>query len=141
MYGTGKGFIRRLAAAFLILAAVILLIVLYIYAESRYGISIPCPIYCFTGLYCPGCGSGRAFHEFYRGHIAAAFRQNPMFVILAPAAVLYFTARLIDYVISGRNRIDKYIPDKLLIGIFVILIIFGVIRNIPTDVFYCLRPV
>lgn len=141
MYGIGKGFIRRLTAAVLILAAVILFIVLYIYAESRCGISIPCPIYRFTGLYCPGCGSGRAFHEFFRGHIAAAFRQNPAFMILAPAAVLYFTVRLIDYVISGRNRIDKYIPDKLLIGIFIILIIFGVLRNIPIDVFNCLRPV
>lgn len=138
---TGKGFIRLLTATALILAAVVLAVVLYIYAESKYRISIPCPIYRFTGLYCPGCGSGRAFHAFCRGQVYAAFRQNPAFMLLAPAAALYFAARLTDYVISGKNRIDKYIPDKLLIAIFIILIIFGILRNIPIDMFDCLRPV
>ena len=141
MHGAGKGFIRRLTAALLIFAAVILIAALYIYAEVRYRISIPCPIYRLTGLYCPGCGSGRAFHEFCRGHIASAFRQNPVFMTLAPAAALYFAARLLDYVISGKNRIDRHIPDKLLIGIFIILIIFGILRNIPVGAFDCLRPV
>lgn len=48
----------------------------------------PCPLHSLTGLYCPGCGSTRAFHELLHGHLAAALHCNPFTVLTVPPLLL-----------------------------------------------------
>lgn len=43
----------------------------------------PCPVYTLTGVYCPGCGSGRAFSALAEGQLAAAAAYNPLAVLTA----------------------------------------------------------
>lgn len=43
-----------------------------------------CPIYELTGLYCPGCGSGRAARALLLGF--ALLRNLPAFAFLAPSS-------------------------------------------------------
>lgn len=43
---------------------------------------LPCLFHIITGLYCPGCGAGRASYSILHGRFYAAFRYNPMYVIL-----------------------------------------------------------
>ena len=37
-----------------------------------------------TGLLCPGCGTLRGLHQLLHGHLAAAFRLNPVMVLSLP---------------------------------------------------------
>ena len=46
-----------------------------------------CLFHRVTGLLCPGCGSLRALHQLLHGHLAAAFRFNPMLVGALPLVV------------------------------------------------------
>src|ERR1051325_4831726 len=64
------------------LAAAIILLRTFDPASS--GLFPPCPVYYFTGLYCPGCGSLRAVHQLLHGHLQAAWAMNPLSVTLFP---------------------------------------------------------
>ncbi|MEG2670068.1 MAG: DUF2752 domain-containing protein, partial [Oscillospiraceae bacterium] len=50
---------------------------------------IPCPIYLFTKLYCPGCGTGRAIYSLMHLEFFQAFRYNPLCMILLPFIIAY----------------------------------------------------
>lgn len=45
-----------------------------------------CWLYVWTGIQCPGCGGLRATHALLNGDLAAAWRLNPLVVLLAPVA-------------------------------------------------------
>ena len=53
----------------------------YIY-EKQGGSGMKCLFHSYTGLYCPGCGSGRAVHALFEGRIAEAVRYNILLPIL-----------------------------------------------------------
>ena len=44
----------------------------------------PCLFYRFTGLYCPGCGTGRAAVAILDGKLWLAFRNQPLMMLLLP---------------------------------------------------------
>ena len=75
--GDGSGFCwrwRPLAAAGLL------------YAYERSGAELACPFYRLTGLYCPGCGSGRAVRALLHGHLLQALSYNYLLdLLLVPA--------------------------------------------------------
>ena len=87
-----------------------------------------------------GCGSGRACYYLLHGQIGRAFAGNPAMVILLPLIVLYLTARMADWVMTGGNHIDRKISVKLLLWILIALLIYGVLRNIPVFPFTLLAP-
>lgn len=103
------------------------------------GNGLRCILYDLTGLYCPGCGMGRASLSLLHGDFIGAMKNNP-FILLLILIGIYILVRLADWAITGQNHIDRYIPPKLLIGIFVVLIIYGVLRNIPCFPFTALQP-
>lgn len=103
------------------------------------GTGLHCVIYELTGLYCPGCGMGRASLALLHGDFLGAVKNNP-FIFLVVLIGVYFIAKMIDWAVSGKNHIDKYIPPKVLIGIFIVLMIYGVLRNLPFAPFAVLRP-
>ena len=41
----------------------------FLYAHQPGTIPLPCFFHMFTGLYCPGCGSGRACYNLLHGQI------------------------------------------------------------------------
>ena len=43
-----------------------------------------CPVYFFTGLYCPSCGSQRAFHALLHGEFLTAIRYNYILIFNVP---------------------------------------------------------
>ena len=47
----------------------------YIY-EKQGGSGMKCLFHSYTGLYCPGCGSGRAVHALFEGRIAGEFKRG-----------------------------------------------------------------
>ena len=96
--------------------------------------------YFLTGLYCPGCGAGRASYSLLHGQILDAFSYNPLMTILLPFIGLYVVVRGMDWVISGENHVDGRISVRLLVAVLILIFVYGVLRNIPTFPFELLAP-
>ena len=47
-----------------------------------------CPVYAATGVYCPGCGSVRAFESLASGDVLGALHNNAITVLLLPFVAL-----------------------------------------------------
>lgn len=114
---------------------------LYLYFHNPEEIPfLPCMIHRLTGLYCPGCGAGRASYALMHLEFYKAFRYNPVMVFVMPLLAIYFAARSLDWVITGGNHVDRYVPDRFLYWLLVGILVYGVLRNIPYFPFELLAP-
>ena len=113
---------------------------LYLYHHDPYSYPLPCLFYLLTGLYCPGCGAGRACYSILHLRFADAFCYNPLLVILLPFAGGYIAARGIDWAVTGGNHIDRKISIKLLLAVLIIILVYGILRNTPIFPFSLLAP-
>ena len=59
---------------------------------------------------------------------------------LLPFLGMYIVARLIDWVLTGGNHVDQKINQKYLYVVLVVVIGFGIVRNIPVYPFNLLVP-
>ncbi len=102
------------------------------------GVGMTCPFYSLTGLYCPGCGSGRAVYLALHGHFAESFRYNPaLYVLGIPAGLvlLHEYARLVFPRLGLRPiRVSRGVT----LGVILALIAYWIARNLP--VFSFLAP-
>ena len=87
-----------------------------------------------------GCMAGIASYNILHGNFLTAFCYNPVMVFLLPFLGIYFVTVAADWALTGKNHVDKKINPKILIGILVFLLIFGVIRNLPFYPFRLLVP-
>ncbi len=100
----------------------------------------PCYFRKFTSLDCPGCGMTRAAFATLHGQIGAAFRFNPVGMILGPLACVGISLELLGWV-RGKEP-----PFRLKVGkigtwvIFWVVMSFWVLRNIPYWPFTLLSP-
>ena len=115
-----------------------ILLTLLILYELRGGAGLECPFFKLTGLYCPGCGSGRAVQALIRGDFARSFRFNPMLYLLgAPsfAGVLYEYLRIVFF---PRRFHPIILPRWICVSLLVLLFAWWILRNLPW--FPCFRP-
>src|SRR5512135_2794851 len=63
--------------------------VLFCFDPAQFAFYPFCWFHRTTGLLCPGCGALRGLHQLLHGHIAAAFRLNPLLVLGLPIAALF----------------------------------------------------
>ena len=132
---------RSVRAALLLGAAAVFAAgALYLYFHDPYQYPLPCIIKLLTGLYCPGCGAGRACFSILHGKFFYAFCYNPLLVILLPFAGGYIAARGIDWAVTGGNHIDRKISIKLLLAVLIIILVYGILRNTPIFPFSLLAP-
>ena len=113
---------------------------LYLYLFTPQGVPLVCIFHSITGLYCPGCGAGRACYWILHGRFLDAFCYNPLMTVLLPLIGLYIAARVLDWIITGGNHIDRKINVKFLTGVLIAVVIYGVLRNIPVFPFTLLAP-
>ena len=113
---------------------------LYLYFMGPGNIPLICVFHEVTGLYCPGCGAGRACYSILHGQFLEAFCYNPLMTVLLPLIGLYIAARALDWMITGGNHIDKKISTKVLMWVLIGIFIYGVLRNIPVFPFTLLAP-
>lgn len=104
------------------------------------GIGVPCIIYKLTGLYCPGCGAARSCYSILHGQFYQAFRYNPLLIILLPWFLLYFLLCGGQWLIKGRETISEHIPMWSLYVVMGVVLLYGVLRNIPGYPFELLIP-
>jgi hypothetical protein len=88
-----------------------------------------CLLHSMTGMYCPGCGTGRALAQLAHGHCLTALRLNPVTVLGLPViGALWVTGRL-----------DRVRPVWIW-TMLAVLVAFGVLRNLPWPPFNWLAP-
>lgn len=113
--------------------------VLYAVTPEKAWWMPPCPFHRLTGLYCPGCGTGRGLHKLLHGDVLGAWRMNPIMLLLIPVlAYLIITARAGRQSAAGAK--PRPLPKWLPWLIVAVLGAFWVARNIPAYPFTLLAP-
>ena len=98
-----------------------------------------CPFFAITGFACPGCGLTRAFHALFHGDLIVALDFN----LLSPVwAVMfgYAWVSLLLVAIRGRGLPLWMTRPAFLWTFMTVLLVFGVVRNIPVWPFTILFP-
>lgn len=113
--------------------AIILLIVGLAYAGlcSVTGVGIPCPLHFVTGLYCPSCGISRMLLHVLKLDFKTAFRYNQCLFCILPIIGLIILSDIIKYIKTGHTKPNRF-QSFICILIIIILIIFGILRNMPS---------
>lgn len=102
----------------------------YAFFCSATGLAVPCPFRALTGLYCPGCGVTRMCLALLRLDFAGAWAANPVLLCLLPALALVLGTQALHWVKTGRTRPSRW-QGALIWGMVAVLLIFGVVRNLP----------
>ena len=108
----------------------ILCLGIFLYILYLHKISLPCPFKLATHLNCPSCGVSRMCVSMLHKDMRRAFYYNQVLFLIFPALVLYYIFFQIRFIKTGQNR-PGIIEHRILIGIIVLLILYGIIRNMP----------
>ena len=110
---------------------VLLIIVIFIYIilGNYFHFYIPCFIHEIFGIYCPGCGITRMLLSIIKLDFIGAFRYNPLLFILLPFGLYLFIDNIYS-IYKNKEPIYKKINNKVWIILIIILIIYGILRNI-----------
>ncbi len=111
----------------------------YFFDPARYSFYLPCPFYALTGLYCPGCGSGRAVHQILHGNFVKALTLNPLLILTLPLIAYLFAGELLQAIPAFRGR-PRPLPGWFVWTILVVILTYWVVRNIPVYPFNLLAP-
>ena len=117
-----------------ILCVIVIGIDIFSYLNNVYDIGLFCVFNKTTGLYCSGCGMTRAVLSLVNLDFYQAFRYNIFSIIFLPIIAIY----LFVWIFDKPNIINKGIMNFVWISIVFLLVIYGVLRNIP--VFSFLAP-
>lgn len=101
----------------------------YAFIVSLIGRGMPCIFNLATGLRCPSCGVSRMLLNLMEFDIADAFRFNPVLFVISPVVIYLIIKLSLNYVMDGKMTLNKR-DDFLCIALIVILLVWGVIRNI-----------
>jgi hypothetical protein len=98
-----------------------------------------CPLYQLTGIACPGCGLTRGFHALFHGDLITALDFNALIPVWA-VIIAYVWVSLLVYAVRGRGLPMWPTNPTFLWTFFIVLFVFGVLRNIPVNPFTILFP-
>ena len=107
----------------------VIVLIGYLLLGEKLHIYIPCFIHRITGFYCPGCGVTRMLLSMLKLDFYRAYLYNKLLFILSPFALFLF----LDYIysmIKNKNPLYKNINNKVWYLLIIILVIYGVLRNI-----------
>lgn len=93
-----------------------------------------------TGLLCVGCGMTRATHAALHGDLVAAFRFNPLGVLLLPLALLALSIELAAWVRGRGERWRLRVGARGAVALAVLVIAYWILRNLPWWPFTLLAP-
>jgi hypothetical protein len=106
--------------------------VLYSFDPSRTAWYPPCLLHQYTGWHCPGCGSTRMLHAMSHGDLSAAIGFNPLLVAAIGLSPLLIWRRHL----RRAPKLSAWLTRSAI----VVVIAFGVLRNIPYHPFTLLAP-
>ncbi|MDX2693073.1 DUF2752 domain-containing protein [Streptomyces ipomoeae] len=88
-----------------------------------------CPLWRFTGLYCPGCGGLRSAHAFAHGDLATALTDNALAVAGFVGFAVLWTAWVVRVARGRPVRLELGTVQLWTLGVLVFA--FTVVRNLP----------
>ena len=97
----------------------------------RRGGHLLCPLYELTGLYCPGCGSGRAARALLRGDLGACLGHNLLALPLGLFCGGVLGWEYLRFVFPGLGLKKVRLPDWLGPAVLALLLGFTLLRNLP----------
>jgi hypothetical protein len=99
-----------------------------------------CQFHAMTGLWCPGCGLTRGFHQLFNGHLGAAISYN----LFVPLVLVLVVAKWWSWLRTSWGRPGIRVPMAVQrhtgVVVAVVLVVYGVLRNIPYAPFRSLAP-
>lgn len=111
---------------------------------AKAGSGFPaCQFRAATGLWCPGCGLTRGFHQLFNGNLLSAVQHN-LFVplVLVAVAVSWWS-----WLRSSWGRAPVQLPAAVArwvrpgaVSLIVAVVLYGVLRNLPVAPFDALAP-
>lgn len=113
--------------------------VVWYFDPVKAGFFPVCPLLQLTGFACPGCGLTRGFHALFHGDILTALDYNaliPLFAVIFG----FFYVSMILVAVRGRAFPNWVLSLKAIWGMLVLLIVFGILRNLPIYPFTILFP-
>lgn len=113
--------------------------ILYFYINPNSAFFPKCPLYATTGIYCPGCGSQRAFHDLLHLNFKEVIGHNLLFLVGIIILLYHIIINALNYFLKLKLSNLLYHKNTPKI-ILLIVIIFWILRNIPTEPFTQLTP-
>lgn len=109
------------------------------FPPSQFNFYPKCMMYQWTGLHCPGCGGTRAVHELSQGRLQDAIRMNALVILFLP---ILMAALVWQYFAHDQKKpfFQLVTGPKSAWAIAILVIGFGVLRNIPIAPFTWLAP-
>ena len=112
---------------------------LFFLNPSEHSFFPKCSFYVATGFSCPGCGSTRALFHLTHGNVLEALRLNPGLMALITLGLTDYV-RFVVSVIRGNPFKTLFGRLKLLGALMGVMLVYGVIRNLPWRLFESLAP-
>ena len=103
---------------------------LWMYDPATSRFFPPCPFHAVTGYLCPGCGTLRALHQLLQGHLASAFRLNPLMVVSLPFVGYSGLSSGIEAA-AGRSLPHPFVPPRYIWLLLAAIVLFWILRNTP----------
>ena len=96
-----------------------------------HGGHLLCPFYELTGLFCPGCGSGRAARALLHGELTAALGYNALFTLLLLPCALILAREYLRFVFPGLGLRPLRLPGWVFGAALGLIAAFWLLRNLP----------
>ena len=125
-----RPFLKRLAVGITVPALLILGL-----SWFQRGGHLLCPIYELTGLYCPGCGSGRAARALLRGDLGACLGHNLLALPLGLLCGGVLGWEYLRFVFLGLGLKKARLPGWTGSAVLAVLTVFTLLRNLPAFAF------
>jgi hypothetical protein len=111
---------------------------------AKAGSGFPaCQFRAATGLWCPGCGLTRGFHQLFNGNLLSALQHN----LFVPVVLIAVVAGWWWWLRTSWGRQPARLPTAAArwvrpgaIGLVTMVVVYGVLRNIPVAPFPALAP-
>jgi hypothetical protein len=98
-----------------------------------------CPLLELTGFACPGCGLTRGFHALFHGDVLTALDFNALIPVWSVIFAYIFISSLL-LAIRGKGLPMWPTWPGFLWTFMIVLLVFGVVRNLPIYPFSILFP-
>ncbi|HEX5790984.1 MAG TPA: DUF2752 domain-containing protein [Luteolibacter sp.] len=136
MQGTGK---RLVLVGSLALVMVLLCLAMWHFGPQAFFWP-KCLLYKWTGLHCPGCGLTRGVNACLHGDLLLGWRYNLLLMPLLPLLALGLAGELIGWVRGRPLPWRLRVTSRMACWLFGLMMLFGVLRNIPYRPFDLLAP-
>lgn len=101
----------------------------------------PCVLHRLTGWNCPGCGGTRAFFALVHGDPVQSLRYNPLTLIILTSVLVWLVRVGLRFVFPADRLLRPFsISSRSLWIAAGLVILFGVLRNLPWWPFTLLAP-